>query len=98
MADERRDLFQRGLVRVLDLLLVTKNPGGSVEASESHEFGDSELGELRLWRPSRTTGGANRRRGRHGGDRHPGVGRRGGRREDRWDDRQDRREDRRFRR
>jgi Family of unknown function (DUF6325) len=47
MAEELLGLVQRGLVRVLDLLFVTKNPDGSVEAFESHDFGDGELGELR---------------------------------------------------
>jgi hypothetical protein len=32
---------------VLDLLFLKKNPDGSVEGFESHEFGDGELGELR---------------------------------------------------
>jgi Family of unknown function (DUF6325) len=47
MAAELLDLVKRDVVRVLDLLLVTKNADGSVEASESHDFGDGELGELR---------------------------------------------------
>jgi hypothetical protein len=32
---------------VLDLLFLTKNPDGSIEGFESHDFGDHELGELR---------------------------------------------------
>jgi hypothetical protein len=32
---------------VLDLLFVEKNPDGSIEGFESHDFGDAELGELR---------------------------------------------------
>jgi hypothetical protein len=32
---------------VLDLVLIKKNLDGSVEGFESHEFDDSELGELR---------------------------------------------------
>lgn len=47
MASELLDLVKRDVVRVLDLLFVTKNPDGSVEAFESHDFGDGDLGELR---------------------------------------------------
>ena len=47
MAAELLGLVERNIVRVLDLLLLTKNPDGSVEAFESHDFGDGELGELR---------------------------------------------------
>jgi hypothetical protein len=47
MALELRALVDRGVVRVLDLVLIKKNLDGSVEGFESHEFDDSELGELR---------------------------------------------------
>ena len=47
MASELSALVSRGLVRVLDLLLLKKNDDGSVEGFESHDFGDDELGELR---------------------------------------------------
>jgi hypothetical protein len=47
MAMELAALVDRGVVRVLDLVLIKKNPDGSVEGFESHEFDDSELGELR---------------------------------------------------
>jgi hypothetical protein len=47
MASELTALVDRGLVRVLDLVLIKKNLDGSVEGFESHEFDDSELGELR---------------------------------------------------
>ena len=47
MATELSALVGRGLVRVLDLLLLKKNDDGSVEGFESHDFGDDELGELR---------------------------------------------------
>lgn len=47
MAAELTRLVKRGDIRVLDLLFLTKNPDGSVEGFESHDFGDSELGELR---------------------------------------------------
>ncbi len=46
MAAELSALVGRGLVRVLDLLIL-KNDDGSVEGFESHDFGDDELGELR---------------------------------------------------
>ena len=47
IADELKDLVDRGVVRVLDLVLLRKDPDGSVEAFEMHEFDDSALGELR---------------------------------------------------
>jgi hypothetical protein len=47
MAAELSALVGRGLVRVLDLLILKKNDDGSVEGFESHDFGDDELGELR---------------------------------------------------
>jgi hypothetical protein len=47
MATELAALVKRGHVRVLDLLFIKKNPDGSVEGFESHEFGDGDLGELR---------------------------------------------------
>jgi hypothetical protein len=47
MAKELSALVGRGMVRVLDLLLLKKNLDGSVEGFESHEFGDGDLGELR---------------------------------------------------
>ena len=47
IADELKDLVERGVVRVLDLVLLRKDPDGSVEALELHEFDDSALGELR---------------------------------------------------
>jgi len=47
MASELSALVKGGMVRVLDLLLIKKELDGSVEAFESHEFDDDELGELR---------------------------------------------------
>jgi hypothetical protein len=47
MARELSALIERGTVRVLDLLLLKKEPDGSVEGFEAHDFGDGELGELR---------------------------------------------------
>jgi hypothetical protein len=47
MASELSALVGRGLVRVLDLLILKKNDDGSVEGFESHDFGDDDLGELR---------------------------------------------------
>jgi hypothetical protein len=47
MAAELSSLVGRGLVRVLDLLILKKNDDGSVEGFETHDFGDDELGELR---------------------------------------------------
>lgn len=47
MAAELSALVERGLVRVLDLLFVKKEPDGSVEGFESHEFEAGDVGELR---------------------------------------------------
>ena len=47
MAAELSGLVERGLVRVLDLLFLKKEPDGSVEGFESHEFEAEEVGELR---------------------------------------------------
>jgi len=47
MAAELSSLVERDLVRVLDLLFIKKDLDGSVEAFESHEFDDAEVGELR---------------------------------------------------
>lgn len=47
MAAELKALIKSNTVRVLDLLLVTKGPDGSVEASELREADDSEVGQLR---------------------------------------------------
>ena len=46
MATELSALIERGVVRVLDLLILKKDLDGSVEAFESHDFGDSDLAEL----------------------------------------------------
>jgi len=47
MAAELLALVNRGVVRVLDLLFLTKKADGSIEGFESHDFNDVELGELR---------------------------------------------------
>ncbi len=46
MAAELSALVKNGTVRVLDLLILKKEPDGSVEAFESHDFGDSDLAGL----------------------------------------------------
>ncbi len=46
MATELAALIARGVIRVLDLLILKKDLDGSVEAFESHDFGDSDLAEL----------------------------------------------------
>ena len=46
MAAELEALVKRGTIRVLDLLILKKDPDGSVEGFESHDFGDSNLAEL----------------------------------------------------
>ncbi len=47
MKSELSNLIERGLVRVLDLLMLKKEPDGSVEGFEAHDFGDGDLAELR---------------------------------------------------
>ena len=47
MASELSALVERGVVRVLDLILLKKELDGSVEGFESHDFGDVDLGGLR---------------------------------------------------
>lgn len=43
------DLVERGLVRVLDLLLLKKDTDGALEAFEIADLDDSEIGELRAY-------------------------------------------------
>jgi hypothetical protein len=43
------DLVDRGIVRVLDLVMVRKDDEGSVEAHEIADLDDSEVGQLRLY-------------------------------------------------
>jgi fructosamine-3-kinase len=47
MADELRKLMESGTVRVLDLLLVTKDDDGSISVAELRDHDDSVVGELR---------------------------------------------------
>jgi hypothetical protein len=47
MASELRALMDSNTVRLLDLLLVTRDVDGSVEASELRDADDSEVGQLR---------------------------------------------------
>ena len=46
MAAELAALVDRGLVRVLDLLILRKDEDGSVEAAELDELNESQVGEL----------------------------------------------------
>src|SRR5512135_14753 len=43
------DLVNRGLIRVLDLLVLKKDDDGSLEAFELSDLDDSELGQLRSY-------------------------------------------------
>jgi hypothetical protein len=43
------DLVQRDLVRVLDLLVLKKDPDGSLEAFELSDLDEGEIGELRTY-------------------------------------------------
>ncbi|MEO8518155.1 MAG: DUF6325 family protein [Dermatophilaceae bacterium] len=43
------DLTERGLIRVLDLLVVKKDTDGRFEAFEIEDLEDSELGDLRAY-------------------------------------------------
>jgi hypothetical protein len=47
MADELRKLMETGTVRVLDLLLVTKDDDGTISVAELRDHDDSLVGELR---------------------------------------------------
>jgi hypothetical protein len=47
IAPELSDLVDRGLVRVLDLVMLKKDSDGSIEAFELSDVGDGEIGELR---------------------------------------------------
>ena len=40
------DLVDRGIIRVLDLIIITKEPDGSFDAIELNDFEDGALGEL----------------------------------------------------
>ncbi len=51
MASELRALMDSNTVRVLDLVLLTKDMDGSVEASELRDADDSEVGQLRAAEP-----------------------------------------------
>jgi hypothetical protein len=46
MAAELRSLVDRELIRVLDLVIVRKDPDGSVEAAELADVDESNVGEL----------------------------------------------------
>lgn len=47
MAAQLKSLVERGIVRILDLLIITKDANGKVDASELHEFDEDQVGELR---------------------------------------------------
>jgi uncharacterized protein DUF6325 len=47
MADELRKLMDSGTVRVLDLLLVTKDDDGTISVAELRDHDDSLVGDLR---------------------------------------------------
>jgi fructosamine-3-kinase len=47
MAEKLAGLVEAGTVRVLDLLIITKDEGGEVDAFELHEFDDGDVGALR---------------------------------------------------
>ena len=43
------DLVERGIVRVLDLLILKKDTDGSLEAFELADLDESEIGQLRAY-------------------------------------------------
>ena len=47
MAEKLKQLVEARTVRVLDLLIITKDEGGEVDAFELHEFEDGGAGALR---------------------------------------------------
>jgi hypothetical protein len=49
IAPELVDLVDRGVIRVLDLLMLKKDEDGSIEAFELSDLDDSEIGELRTY-------------------------------------------------
>jgi hypothetical protein len=49
IAPALRDLVERDLIRVLDLLVLKKDPDGSLEAFELSDLEEGEVGELRSY-------------------------------------------------
>jgi hypothetical protein len=49
MAPALRDLVERDLIRVLDLLVLKKDNDGSLEAFELSDLDESEIGDLRTY-------------------------------------------------
>ncbi len=47
MAAELKKLVEPGVIRVLDLLIITKDAEGEIDAFEIHDFEDDEVGSLR---------------------------------------------------
>jgi hypothetical protein len=47
MADELKKLMDSGTVRVLDLVIVTRDADGTVEVAELRDHDESDVGELR---------------------------------------------------
>jgi Family of unknown function (DUF6325) len=47
MAEKLKELVEAGTVRVLDLLIITKDADGVVDAAELHEFDADQVGALR---------------------------------------------------
>ncbi len=47
MAEKLKALVEAGIVRVLDLLIITKDEGGAVDAFELHEFDNEDASALR---------------------------------------------------
>jgi hypothetical protein len=47
MAAELKKLVEPGVIRVLDLLIITKDAEGEIDAFEIHDFEDDEVGALR---------------------------------------------------
>ncbi len=47
MAEKLKELVEAGIVRVLDLLIITKDDDGDVDAFELHEFEGGDAGALR---------------------------------------------------
>ena len=47
MAEKLKELVEAGIVRVLDLLIITKDDDGAVDAFELHDFDNEDAGALR---------------------------------------------------
>lgn len=55
IAPALRDLADRGIIRVLDLLLIRKSPEGTLDCYELSDLDESEIGDLRAYETALAT-------------------------------------------